>query len=361
MRRCRMIQTMTIGLLVLGGALSSMSCGKGGGETERPADDTGPRIRVDRESIDFGDVVVAETVRAEVRLFNDGQAPLVIENMKVDCGCLTPTVAGRRLLPGESTTLEVGLLATAPIPLRKSVRIYTNDRYRPEAVVRILARGVRTTHVRPSKIDVTGVVPTTGKTFPVRIDVRDEEKIADVEIVRTWCPWLELRHRAGGGAGDFELQVRDVREAVMIEKQQLHATVVAEHVGTGKRRRIPVTLEVRGEVRPVASAIPSVLHYGAMATGDSRRRSVALKVPENWYLALSSAQQPRWKVEGGDGIDIQVRQSDDATEDEADDGIVELTFDVTWTPQAKGRILARVVFDWGEDHRVEIPVSGWAS
>lgn len=50
----------------------------------------GPIIQWDNPSHDFGDMVQGERVETTFKFTNTGNAPLVITNVEVTCGCTTP-------------------------------------------------------------------------------------------------------------------------------------------------------------------------------------------------------------------------------------------------------------------------------
>jgi hypothetical protein len=70
---------------------------------------SGPRIRVDPESFDFGKALPNRVLRREFAIRNFGDAPLVIEGVSTTCGCTAALTAARRVEPGGSTSLRVTL------------------------------------------------------------------------------------------------------------------------------------------------------------------------------------------------------------------------------------------------------------
>jgi hypothetical protein len=79
----------------------------GAAAEERPP--SGPRIRVEPESFDFGKALPDKVLRREFTVRNFGDAPLVIEGVSTTCGCTAALTAKSRVEPGGSTSLRVTL------------------------------------------------------------------------------------------------------------------------------------------------------------------------------------------------------------------------------------------------------------
>ncbi len=74
----------------------------------RPEDGAAaPRIRVEPERFDFGDVLPGKTLRKEFTIRNFGNAPLELENVSTTCGCTAALAGAKRVEPGGSTSLRV--------------------------------------------------------------------------------------------------------------------------------------------------------------------------------------------------------------------------------------------------------------
>jgi hypothetical protein len=100
----------------------------------------GPRIRVEPESFDFGDVLPGRTVRREFRLRNVGDETLVIERISRSCGCTEASTGVSTLEPGESTALVVRLRTPhAPGPVEEQVVVRSSDPETPLLEIRLAA------------------------------------------------------------------------------------------------------------------------------------------------------------------------------------------------------------------------------
>jgi hypothetical protein len=97
-------------------------------------------IKVSPMSHDFGDMKQQETRTTTVTVTNEGAGLLKIEEVKADCGCTVPTLDNDSLAPGESTEIVIEFSSKKfNGPVRKGVRIHTNDPLNPTVDVMIAA------------------------------------------------------------------------------------------------------------------------------------------------------------------------------------------------------------------------------
>lgn len=66
-------------------------------------------LQADPATVDLGRRQQEQTVSFEVKLLNDGKAPLEIISVTADCSCTAAAPAKRTLAPGESTPLQVSV------------------------------------------------------------------------------------------------------------------------------------------------------------------------------------------------------------------------------------------------------------
>lgn len=65
-----------------------------------------PEIEVSEPSFDFGYAFDGENYRHTFWIYNTGDAPLNIQNVRTFCGCSITELAKRRLEPGDSTSFD---------------------------------------------------------------------------------------------------------------------------------------------------------------------------------------------------------------------------------------------------------------
>jgi Protein of unknown function (DUF1573) len=89
---------------------------------------TGPRIRVEPESFDFGKAAQNKTLRKEFSIRNFGNEDLVIESVSTTCGCTAALMDSKVVKPGGTTPLRVSLETRAyKGRVLRSVMVRSND------------------------------------------------------------------------------------------------------------------------------------------------------------------------------------------------------------------------------------------
>lgn len=97
-----------------------------------------PKLVLQQNSFDFGDIKQGQTVSHTFVLTNNGGDLLKISDVKASCGCTAAAPEKNELAPGESTNLKVSFNSTGRMGKQsKTVRIYSNDPQNPEMVLTI--------------------------------------------------------------------------------------------------------------------------------------------------------------------------------------------------------------------------------
>lgn len=95
---------------------------------EDQAGASGPRIRVEPSSFDFGRAAQNKTLRKEFSIRNFGNQDLVIESVSTTCGCTAALMDNKVVKPGGTTPLRVSLETRAYRGrVVRSVMVKSND------------------------------------------------------------------------------------------------------------------------------------------------------------------------------------------------------------------------------------------
>ena len=119
------------------------------------------------ETYDWGKVEVKDnplkmvTLDAAVKLKNVGNQELIIDTVKVGCGCTHPTLEKKNLKPGETTTLGIGLnVALQSGEIFKNLTIFANDEGSKNGRIMYLKANIfRPLTVNPQSMNFNEVLP----------------------------------------------------------------------------------------------------------------------------------------------------------------------------------------------------------
>jgi hypothetical protein len=104
------------------------------------AEETGPRIRVEPASFDFGRVQPHRTLRKDFRLVNLGDSRLEISRISRSCACTRAVADEMTLEPGQSTPLHVEIeTRDGSGRIEQKVLVRSNDPETPSLEVRVSA------------------------------------------------------------------------------------------------------------------------------------------------------------------------------------------------------------------------------
>jgi len=97
-----------------------------------------PKLVLQQNSFDFGDIKQGETASHTFVLSNNGGDLLKITNVQASCGCTAAAPDKNELAPGESTNLNVTFNSKGRQGNQtKTVKIFTNDPQSPEMTITI--------------------------------------------------------------------------------------------------------------------------------------------------------------------------------------------------------------------------------
>jgi hypothetical protein len=106
-------------------------------ETEKEVPADGPKISVDKEFHDYGEIDQGADGTCVFTITNTGNAPLIISLCKGSCGCTVPVCTKEPIAPGASTEVSVKYDTKRLGLINKTVTITSNAVNASKKVVRI--------------------------------------------------------------------------------------------------------------------------------------------------------------------------------------------------------------------------------
>lgn len=103
-----------------------------------------PRLSAGENLLQLGEVVNGVVVERDVTVRNEGDAPLVVEQVLTTCGCTTAALEPMTLAPGETGNLHIAFDSGAhgpelTGPIMRRVILVSNDPDTPESIVELQA------------------------------------------------------------------------------------------------------------------------------------------------------------------------------------------------------------------------------
>jgi len=90
-----------------------------------------PVMTLESTDVDYGEIEKGSDPLRSVSFTNTGNAPLIIKHAKGSCGCTVPDWPKEPILPGETSEIQIRYDKKRVGPIRKTVRITTNEGEQP--------------------------------------------------------------------------------------------------------------------------------------------------------------------------------------------------------------------------------------
>ena len=94
----------------------------------------GPVMSFESLTLDYGDIDKGSDPLRTLKFKNTGDSPLIIKHAKGSCGCTVPIWPKEPIMPGEESEIQVRYDTNRPGPIRKTVRITTNEEGNPHVI-----------------------------------------------------------------------------------------------------------------------------------------------------------------------------------------------------------------------------------
>jgi len=287
---------VTLVLLVATGMICAVHLSSGGATVEKEkeivqsaAATTGsPRVVVETEEHDFGDLKHQEQVSHVFRVFNQGDAPLRLQRGPTTCKCTMSTLPEQDILPGQGA--EIAL--TSKVIERRgffshSATIYTNDPRRPVLTFKIIGAIRETLAAKPNEVTLAGTL--AGKVFDVLVfsQIWDEMKIVSVESQIDGLTWQELPPEPKSLQENSATAARRLRFVLpeTLSEAEIHQTLVVKAAHPVQPEAVAeAAVELRGESRRDEVGLfgdklytGRIMRLGTLVRGQGARETLVLK------------------------------------------------------------------------------------
>ena len=97
----------------------------------------GARIRFEETEHQYGTIIKGGNGDCEFTFWNDGDEPLILQNVKASCGCTTPKYTQKPVMPGQKGTIGVHYNTNNIGGFSKTVTVTSNAVNNQRVVLRI--------------------------------------------------------------------------------------------------------------------------------------------------------------------------------------------------------------------------------
>lgn len=97
----------------------------------------GAKIRFESTVHDYGDIPKGVPAVCSFTVYNDGNEPLILQNVKPSCGCTTPKYTQKPIMPGQNGTIEASYNANGLGGFDKKITVTSNAVNEPRVVLTI--------------------------------------------------------------------------------------------------------------------------------------------------------------------------------------------------------------------------------
>ncbi len=140
----------------------------------------GAKIRFEEMEHHYGTIQKGGNGDCEFVFWNDGNEPLILQNVKASCGCTTPSYTQKPVMPGQSGTIKVHYNTNNVGGFSKTVTVTSNAVDNPRVTLRIRGNVKQDPNAQPApkpavRQQTKTVQPAVG------IESKPEDRKATVE------------------------------------------------------------------------------------------------------------------------------------------------------------------------------------
>lgn len=257
------------------------------------AEEGGPRVVAEEFHYDFGIVGVGQRVEHAFRLANTGDQDLIVRPAASSCGSAPEVSLDRSVIaPGASAHARVKLTVVHGGSLMRSIKLLTNDLWRPVVFLTVHGKAPHDLTIRPERLHLAGgknAVPSRSVfvSGPADMDVTEvvsERGCFDIRIgeprvselgSKTWA--VKLTFNIQNFVGKIQDELR------------LHTTHPDRPLVT-----IPVTGSTRGDVQVLPTSI--FIGFAPLGSTVEEEASIACAVCKDFSVRGATADDTRIRV-----------------------------------------------------------------
>ena len=266
-----------------------------------------PRIELEPAELDLGQTYLGKTAHGSFKIWNRGEAPLIISDIKRTCGCMVVALSKKQkaILPGECTTVEVGLKPAGNehnAIFKKSVQVLSNDPRAPKVSYPVFTTLLLPIGVQPPRLAVENIEPGQTVTRKITLTCTTDQEFAITGLRLPEGP-VSARFEAGIQAQTHEVEL--VIGPVGPEDLNAICTILTTH---SRMKEVKVPLRLR--VLRLVTVQPRMLMLGRVAPGTAVIKKIRLTPAPGHSIERADLEVERYpmikasatKVPGDDSL-----------------------------------------------------------
>ena len=141
----------------------------------------GAKIRFEEMEHQYGTIMKGGNGDCEFVFWNDGDEPLILQNVKASCGCTTPTWTQKPVMPGQSGSIKVRYNTNNVGGFSKTVTVTSNAVNNDRVVLKIKGTVKQDQAAQPEAKPQTKPVEKPAKKEPMAVPVKAAEEAVPMQ------------------------------------------------------------------------------------------------------------------------------------------------------------------------------------
>ncbi len=217
-----------------------------------------PKLVLESQTFDFGEVEEGTPVEHEFAISNDGSAPLLITDVNPDCGCTAAVAESPTILPGEETVINVSFDTIGFYGEKnKTIRLHTTDPKKPTVLLTLKGKIRREVEVIPPRFYFGSIQKGTQNKMQGKVSLRSESKTKIIDIIsRSEHVEIERGEIEKGAGEKFTIVLKDdvpagvFRDRIVVKTNNKKQPVI----------NVPVFAQIQGDL----VLIPADVSFGLL-------------------------------------------------------------------------------------------------
>lgn len=139
----------------------------------------GPKIRFDKDTHNYGNVLYGDRVLEKFQFSNTGDETLVVDKLRASCGCTRVEAEPREVPPGGKGAIvaELDTVGLSQGAKQKTIMVHSNDATRPIVKLTLIAHVERQVTVTPAFLAHKSAAFVETISFPMKISNNSDRPV----------------------------------------------------------------------------------------------------------------------------------------------------------------------------------------